>query len=412
MIKPNAVNISLELRADAGIKNIECLGPAITDTSESKIYTIFQESITLSKFDTSNCPKIFISKSCKIPRAKLGSLKDNKVLEVKRNIKDCEYLVINTKSIVSNNLEFDYNSFIIDISELHNIIKFELTHRVYEQTVADNIKGTFAEVLNYCKMYGITKVRLHRVGYETRTMLLYTSRKEIYYDTLQPKGYTKQSFMKDFDFLNHPDRKYDTKGELDDYDSAYNLVSFSSPEIQALLTSNIKVIDSSEVTKLINSTVIDEELFGSISSMLSSDDYSNIDTALEIMASCDFEESMFYIVMLLDLYYHTISNSNYFKHVNFQSLIQHVKSVLSVGDIDTPHRFRRVMGGQSITEGHAYELLEKGYMFPEHMSFIKQNIFPNHNVECSFIKTEFHVPEEVIRKMHKNLEAKQDNTEE
>lgn len=412
MIKPNAINILLALRADAGIVNIECLGPAITDDAESKIYTTFQENITLSKFDTSNCPKIFISKSCKIPRAKLGSLKDNKVLEVKRNIKDCEYLVINTKGIVSNNLEFDYNSFIIDISELHNIIKFELTHRFYEQTVADNIKGKFAEVLNYCKMHGITKVRLHRVDYETRVMLLYTSRKEKYYDTLQPKGYTKQSFMKDFHFLNHPDRTYDTNGELDDYESAYNLVSFSSPEIQALLTSNIKVIDSSEVTKLINSTVIDEELFGSISSMLSSEDYSNIDTALEIMASCDFEESMFYIVMLLDLNYHTISQSNYFKHVNFQSLIQHVKSVLSVGDIDTPHRFRRAMGGHGITEGHAYELLEKGYMFPEHISFIKQNIFPHHSVTSSFIKTEFHVPEEVIRKMHKNLEAKQDNTEE
>lgn len=412
MIKPNVINISLKLCPTEGIEKIECLGPAITNATESEIYTIFQESITLSEFDTSNCPKIFISKSCKIPRAKLGSLKDNKVLEVKRKIKDCEYLVINTKSIVSSNLEFDYNAFIIDISELHNIIKFELTHRVYEQTVADNIKSEFAKVLNYCKMHGITDVRIHRADYETRVMLLYKSRKQKYYDVLQPEGYTKQSFMDDFHFLNHPDRKYDTNGEIDDYESAYNLVSFSSPEIQTLLTSNIKVIDSSQVTKLINSTVIDEELFGSISSMLSSNDNSNVDTGLEIMASCDFEESMFYIVMLLDLHFGSISYSNYFKHVNFQSLIQHVKSVLTVGDIDTPHRFRRAMGGYGITEGHAYELLEKGYMFPEHISFIKQNIFPNHTVNSSFIKTEFHVPEEVINKMHKNLEAKQDNTEE
>ena len=411
-MKPNAINASLRISYENGITEFECLGPVITQTSETDVHSLFQEAIQLSKFDTSNCPKIFIGKSCKIPRAKLGSLKDNKVLEVKRNIKECEYLVINVKSIVSNNIEYDYYSFIVDISELHNIIKFELSHRTYNQDVADNIKNEFAEILDCCKTYGITKIRLDRATFDTRRILLYKNSKDKYYDKLQPEGYTKQRFINTFNFLNHPDRKFDSDGDVEDYDSSFNVILFSNPEIEALLNNNIKIIDSSEITKLINTTLIDEELFENISNMLESDDYNNVDTALEIMASCDFEESMFYIVMLLDLHYNKIANSNYFKHVNFQSLVQYVKSILLIGDVDTPHRFRRTMGGQNTMEGHANELLEKGYMFPEHKSFIKKHMFPHHDVHCEFIRAEFHISESVLDKMDKNLKAKQDNTEE
>ena len=63
-------------------------------------------------------------------------------------------------------------------------------------------------------------------------------------------------------------------------------------------------------------------------------------------------------------------------------------------------------------EGHANELLEKGYMFPEHKSFIKKHMFPHHDVHCEFIRAEFHISECVLDKMDKNLKDKQDNTEE
>jgi len=411
MIQPNVISIILDLDVKEGIKRLECLGPALTADSEKELYEIFNASVKKSNFDTSNCPKIFISKSCKIPRAKLSSLKDNKVLEVKRNIKDCDYLVVNIKSCASSAIEQDYYSFIIDISELHNIVKFELTHRYYEESKKDQIKNTFAEILNLCKTYNITKLRLNRLEYRSRYILIYKSDKEKYYNVLQPEGYTLQTFVNNFQFLNHPDRKFDKDGDVE-YESSYFGIMFSNPEVQAILNSSIKVIDSSQVTKLMNSTVIDEELFENILSMLSSNDWDNINTALEVMASCDFEESLFYIVMLLDIEYQKISHSNYFKHVNFQSLVQYVKSVLELGDIDTPHRFRRTMGGFAMMEAHALELLNKGYMFPEHVSFIKKHIFPNHEVKCDFATTEFFVKTEIIDKMNKNETAKQNNNEE
>jgi len=410
MLKPTHIAVNVLFKQSEGFKTIKLSeNPLIiADDDKDNLKKYIESYLNLSTFDTSNFPSIFIDKSCKIPRAKLGALKDNKTLQVKRDIKKADYLVINKDSYIDNMMEYTWAYELIYLDELHNWVKFDLQHRQgYSDEERETIKSNFAEIVELCKAHSITKLSI-RVDYDLRRILS------------QPDSGSRNNYFSHLlnapdpltvNFLNNPARGKNEDGDIICIDLRH-YVELNNEKLQALiyaLQNNIKIINSSEVTKLINVTVIDKELFESLNNMLQSQDRSNHDTALEIIASCDFEESLFYIVLLMNLNYKSVAYSDYFKHVNFQAVVQFVRTKLNKGEMSTQYRFRSAMGGQKCIEDDCKHLLESGYMFSEHKWVVEKYMFPYHEINCDFIDTEFLIAKSVLEQIEINDKRKEEN---
>ena len=73
-----------------------------------------------------------------------------------------------------------------------------------------------------------------------------------------------------------------------------------------------------------DSVVIDSEVFEQISAMLQSNDDDNHVLAMEIMANCNYKESLLYLEILFKEYSYQFANSTAKNHVNFKSLLSYL----------------------------------------------------------------------------------------
>jgi len=87
---------------------------------------------------------------------------------------------------------------------------------------------------------------------------------------------------------------------------------------------SLDIYDESKLLKYINgddAVVIDAVMFGQLSDMFKSSDNDNHILAMEIMANCNYIDSLLYIEFLFKEYYQQMSNCHTKNHVNFKSLI-------------------------------------------------------------------------------------------
>lgn len=73
-----------------------------------------------------------------------------------------------------------------------------------------------------------------------------------------------------------------------------------------------------------DAVIIDHTVFEQLIIMLQSSDDDNATLALEIMANCNYSDSLLYLEMLFKECAHYISNCNAKKHVNFKSLLSYL----------------------------------------------------------------------------------------
>jgi len=87
---------------------------------------------------------------------------------------------------------------------------------------------------------------------------------------------------------------------------------------------SLDIYDESKLLKYINgddAVVIDSVMFEQLSEMFKSHDNDNHILAMEIMANCNYIDSLLYIEFLFKDYYSQMSNCHTKNHVNFKSLI-------------------------------------------------------------------------------------------
>ena len=113
-------------------------------------------------------------------------------------------------------------------------------------------------------------------------------------------------------------------GSIDTYESRY----FYGVEPEYLDTYNAiqgkPIYCESELITNINgddSTVIDYEVYQQLKSMFQSSDDDNHVLAMEIMANSHYENSILYLLMLINEFHYTISNTHTRNHVNFKSML-------------------------------------------------------------------------------------------
>ena len=102
---------------------------------------------------------------------------------------------------------------------------------------------------------------------------------------------------------------------LDEYLPIYNQVK------------DITLINESCLISVLNGTnaaVIDEEMFGRLAAMFSSNDTDNHVLAMEIMANSQYEKSLYYLELLFKEYNSIMYNLPSKRHVNFKSLTIHL----------------------------------------------------------------------------------------
>jgi hypothetical protein len=73
-----------------------------------------------------------------------------------------------------------------------------------------------------------------------------------------------------------------------------------------------------------DSVTIDEAMFQTLDTMLSSSDRDNRVVAMEIMANCNYQESLMYLCILFHYHGHRISDIPSKNHVNFKSLVNYM----------------------------------------------------------------------------------------
>jgi hypothetical protein len=87
---------------------------------------------------------------------------------------------------------------------------------------------------------------------------------------------------------------------------------------------NLDIYDESKLLKYINgddAVVIDSIMFEQLSDMFKSSDNDNHILAMEIMANCNYIDSLLYIELLFKEYYYQMSHCPTKNHVNFKSLL-------------------------------------------------------------------------------------------
>lgn len=100
-----------------------------------------------------------------------------------------------------------------------------------------------------------------------------------------------------------------------DYEKLYTYVSQCDLYSETALLAHVNGDDA---------VIIDETVFDQLQTMLRSSDDDNATLALEIMANCNYSDSLLYLEMLFKECAHNIANCSAKKHVNFRSLLSYL----------------------------------------------------------------------------------------
>lgn len=105
----------------------------------------------------------------------------------------------------------------------------------------------------------------------------------------------------------------------------YYYIKKESVEFYEYALNNLdKVYNYKELLPYINgeeTITIDESVYQQVNNMFNSSDQDNHVLAMEIMANCNYKESMMYILLLLNDHRHQIDSNPTKRHVNFKSFL-------------------------------------------------------------------------------------------
>jgi len=94
------------------------------------------------------------------------------------------------------------------------------------------------------------------------------------------------------------------------------------PEISNIIIDS-SIYGSNEILSRLNTGVVmTEDMYNQTQKMLKSNDIENQNVGIEAMASCDFQKSAVYLLMLIKSNSNTLYNNSNSKHVNFKSLLK------------------------------------------------------------------------------------------
>ena len=124
-----------------------------------------------------------------------------------------------------------------------------------------------------------------------------------------------------------------------------------------------------------DSTVIDYEVYQQLKSMFQSSDDDNHVLAMEIMANSHYENSILYLLMLINEFHYTISNTHTRNHVNFKSMLAYFNWVpRQVGSQDADDIIK-IIDGKGLLTLDMIKILYKEYTGDIHRNIAYDDVF-------------------------------------
>jgi hypothetical protein len=123
---------------------------------------------------------------------------------------------------------------------------------------------------------------------------------------------------------------------------------------EALYLDGKEVYDEAALLKHINgddAIVIDKEVYNQLEAMLDSSDNDNHVLAMEIMANCKLDESLFYLLKLMGNYSNKLTDCKGVNHVNFKSLLSYLGIDKWRMNFSTDEKIRKLMEKNVLTVG-------------------------------------------------------------
>lgn len=158
-----------------------------------------------------------------------------------------------------------------------------------------------------------------------------------------------------------------------------------------------EIIDESALLKHINgddAVLINKEVYEQLAAMMDSYDQDNHVLAMEIMANCKLNESLFYILKLMSNYHHKFRDSRSVNHVNFKGLLSYLGTDKHSMSFTTDRKIQKLMEKGVLTPGMLNALIRE--------ELDDTSTFNSHMVQ---IKT-LTVNEEIAKYLNKNYEYK------
>lgn len=221
--------------------------------------------------------KIYFVPNCILPRFKLNKIKEADFISVVKNIKSADVIVYNENAI--DKLINKRYSYYIQCEDYTPIIKEKIIKAKEDNPniSTDKIK----DILNLTIEHPDDFIDLDWWMLSSEDRSRYNGK---YYWTV------KENHLELLDFLVNTDKLFIQDKELQKYIS--------------------------------NAVTIDEKGYEEISEMLESSDDNNNVLAIELMANCDYETSLVYLLFLLKNHGSTLRYKKECNHVNFKSLLE------------------------------------------------------------------------------------------
>ena len=221
--------------------------------------------------------KIYFIPNCILPRFKLNKIKEADFISVVKNIKSADVIVYNENAI--DKLISKKYSYYIQCEDYTPIIKEKIIEAKEDNPniSTDKIK----DVLDLTIEHPNDFIDLDWWMLSTEDRSRYNGKQ---YWTI------KEAHLELLDFLVSTDKPFIQDKELQKYIS--------------------------------NAVTIDEKGYEEISEMLESSDNNNSVLAIELMANCDYETSLVYLLFLLKNHGTTLKYKKECSHVNFKSLLE------------------------------------------------------------------------------------------
>lgn len=96
-------------------------------------------------------------------------------------------------------------------------------------------------------------------------------------------------------------------------------------ENKAVIIASPNLCSQDAIIKHLNVMEIDDNMYNEVRKMLVSDDEQNTTLGMEIMANCNYDKSISYLIALMKNNYSDIASSNTYSHVNFKTFRTYIE---------------------------------------------------------------------------------------
>jgi len=238
-----------------------------------------------------------------------------------------EFVTINNKISVGQNEKFYFLPGVsiprIKLKDLYASTKSKTVRDITDATKI--IAGTKTiNTISDRKWYHYAKTEIVKDLIEKRSLDIGESRYNEIIEILN--NYTEDIVIGSSDLIHILKNYGYHQDDYSRYSTGFNIIYEDYEDLFEYITINA-IYDEASLISIVNgedSTTIDEAMYQTLTEMFTSSDKDNWTLAMEIMANCNYNESLLYLSFLFEKYSNRISDQKTRNHVNFKSLCSYM----------------------------------------------------------------------------------------